>query len=98
MPTPIKYQLIYFAIISLISLTITIYDKIAAKIAPRRRIQEKTLLIFGGLGGALVMYITMQLIRHKTRKKKFMAGLPVMIALHAAAVFGLNYWLEAGIK
>ena len=98
MPETIKYQLVYFLIISLISLIITIYDKIAAKTAPRHRVPEKTLLIFGGLGGALVMYITMQLIRHKTRKKKFMIGLPVMIVLQAAAVFGLNYWLETSIK
>lgn len=89
MPHQIKYQLIYLAIISLISMIITIYDKIAAKIAPRHRVPEKTLLIFGGLGGAAVMYITMLIIRHKTKKKKFMAGLPVIIVLQAAAVLGV---------
>ena len=89
----VKIQLAYFIIVSVIGLILTVYDKIAAKIARRHRVPEKVLMMFGAFGGALVMYIVMLLIRHKTRKRKFMAGLPVMIVLQAAAVFGVNYWL-----
>ena len=92
MPQTVKIQLAYFLAVSVIGLILTVYDKIAAKIAKRHRVPEKILMTFGILGGALVMYIIMQLIRHKTRKKKFAAGFPVIIVLQAAAVFALNFW------
>ncbi len=46
--------------------------------------------MIGILGAALPMFITMQLIRHKTRHKKFMWGLPAAVLLHAV-LFGV--WL-----
>lgn len=87
----VKIQIAYFLVISVISLIFTVYDKIAAKKNPRHRVPEKTLLICAAFGGAVVMYITMLIIRHKTRKKKFMVGLPVIILLQAAVIFGLYY-------
>lgn len=92
MPQTVKIQLAYFLAVSVIGLILTVYDKIAAKIAKRHRVPEKILMTFGILGGALVMYIIMQLIRHKTRKKKFAVGFPVIIVLQAAALFALNFW------
>lgn len=87
----IKGMVVYFLAISIISLVLTVYDKIAAKIARRHRIPEKVLILLGTMGGALVMYITMLIIRHKTRKKKFMVGLPVIILLQAAAIIGIIF-------
>ena len=81
-----EYAVVYFAAISLISAIVTAYDKIAAKKPKKRRIRESTLMLLAALGGALFMYLTMQLIRHKTRHLKFMAGLPLIILLQAAAV------------
>ena len=74
-------MLTYFIIISIISVLVTIYDKAAAG-ERHTRVPERILLGLGLIGGALAMFITMLLIRHKTRKIKFMAGLPVMIILH----------------
>lgn len=74
--------LLWLAVISVVSAIISIYDKIAAKKLPKRRIPEKTLLIFGALGGAAAMYFTMLLIRHKTQHAKFMLGLPAMLVAH----------------
>ena len=91
MPQGIKIQLIYFLIISVIGLIITVYDKIAAKAAHRHRVPEKTLILFGFFGGALAMYITMLLIRHKTRKKKFMLSFPLFIIMHLAIFLALNF-------
>ncbi len=71
----------YMAIISLVTVIFTVYDKAAAK-AGNRRIPEKTLLFLGIIGGAAAEYITMKIIRHKTKHKNFMIGLPIMIALH----------------
>lgn len=94
MPQSIKIQLIYFSIISVIGMIITVYDKIAAKAAPRHRVSEKALILFGFLGGALIMYITMLLIRHKIRKKKFMISFPLFIVLHLLIFLAVNFLLS----
>ena len=93
MPQTVKIQLAYFLAVSVIGLILTVYDKIAAKIAGRHRVPEKILMAFGVLGGALVMYIIMQLIRHKTRKRKFAVGFPVIIVLQTTAVIAFNFLL-----
>lgn len=67
----------------MVAAVMTVADKIFAK-KGMWRIPEATLMLVGLLGGALVMFITMRTIRHKTKHKKFMIVLPLMIALHAA--------------
>ena len=84
------YYLIYFAVISLISIIVTVYDKKAA-ISGKRRIRESTLLLLSALGGSLAMYITMKKIRHKTKHKKFMIGIPVIMILQAGAIAYLYF-------
>ena len=74
------FLIIYFVLINIIAVLITIYDKLSAKLN-KRRVPEKTLLTVSALGGSVVMYIIMNLIRHKTRKRKFMIGIPVIIAI-----------------
>ena len=80
-----KPFLYYFLIISVSSALITIHDKLAAK---RRaaRVPEKIMLLFAALGGSVSMYITMLLIRHKTRHLKFMAGIPVIFVLQICLI------------
>lgn len=63
----------------------TAADKSKAK-RSARRIPEATLMLVGLFGGALAMFVTMKTIRHKTKHKKFMIGLPLEIAFHAAIV------------
>jgi len=74
------FIIIWLVVVSLITIGLTVYDKLAAK-KKLTRIPENTLMYMGVLGGAVAEYIVMQLIRHKTRKKKFMIGLPVIIVL-----------------
>ena len=78
----------WLIIINLITVILTAYDKIAAKKFKHSRIPENTLIYLGILGGAAGEYITMLIIRHKTKHKKFMLGLPVIIIIQiiAAAV------------
>ncbi len=76
----------YLIAISVISIIVCIYDKWAAKHATKHRTREATLLILSALGGSVAMFITMQLIRHKTKHLKFMVGIPVIIVLQLAAV------------
>lgn len=73
--------LIYLLAINILAIVLTIYDKIASKKFRKNRIRENVLLLIGAMGAAIFMYITMKLIRHKTRHKKFMTGLPIILIL-----------------
>ncbi len=86
------FLLIYLALISLVSIAVTVYDKIAAKRRPKHRVPEKVLMLLGALGGAAAMYAVMLLIRHKTKHTKFMVGLPVIIAAHVLIGLAMIYW------
>lgn len=81
-----------FLAVNLVGAGLAVYDKIAAKKLPRNRVPERTLLLVGLFGGAEGMLAAMLLIRHKTKHKNFMVGLPLEIALHAviAAAVLLN--------
>lgn len=85
MPWYFNLLIIYFAGISLVSVVMTVADKVSAK-KGGWRVPEATLMTLGLFGGALSMFVTMKTIRHKTKHKKFMIGLPLEIALHTAIV------------
>lgn len=76
----------YLIVINLISVIACCYDKFAA-VNGKWRISEKSLLGLSAFGGAVAMYITMKIIRHKTKHAKFMVGLPIIIIVHAVIVF-----------
>ena len=78
----------YFVIISAVAVMITAYDKFASKYVKRARIPEVMLLAFSIAGGSIAMFVTMLTIRHKTRKYKFMVGIPVIIILQVIALLG----------
>lgn len=78
--------LIYLTGISLITALITALDKYKAKNG-RWRIPEATLFILALLGGSVAEYTVMRLIRHKTKHKRFMIGLPVIIILQVILCF-----------
>lgn len=84
---------IWLGIISLIAFCTTVYDKWAAKHNPRHRTPEATLLLISLLGGSIVMYVTMQLIRHKTKHLKFMVGIPLILLLQIGVGFACFYFL-----
>lgn len=86
------YLFFVFAITGLISVVLTVYDKWASK-KRKWRIPEKTLMLVAFFGGAITMYTVMQLIRHKTKHKKFMIGLPVMILLHIITTIVILYFI-----
>ena len=74
----------YLLAISLISVVVCIYDKFASKHATKHRTREATLLLLSALGGSVAMFVTMQLIRHKTKHVKFMLGIPLIIVAQIA--------------
>lgn len=80
----IKALFIYFLIINFIGFAIMGFDKSKSK-RDRWRISEKSLFIIAFLGGALGMLIGMKAFHHKTKKRKFQIGIPVLLALNIAA-------------
>ena len=92
MPWYVNLVVIYLAVMALVSVVITVADKMSAK-RGGWRVPEATLMTLGFFGGALPMYVTMKTIRHKTKHKKFMIGLPLEIAFHAAVVC-LILWIH----
>ena len=83
MKTILFILLIYTAVLSLLSVIFCLYDKIAAKKYPKNRVPEKTLFSLSVLGGGCAMLACMLLIHHKTKHKRFMIGIPLIIALQA---------------
>ncbi|HIZ12006.1 MAG TPA: DUF1294 domain-containing protein [Candidatus Eubacterium faecavium] len=84
---------VYLLLINIISAVFTAADKYKAK-RGRFRISEDLLLTLAFIGGAAAEYITMKIIRHKTKHKKFMIGLPAIMILHAAAAILVLYILK----
>ena len=82
-----EYILIYFAVISLITCFVTIYDKKAAKKFTKHRVPEKVLFLLAISGGSVAEYLTMLKIRHKTKHKRFMIGLPIIILLQVVILW-----------
>lgn len=84
------FFLIYVILIGAFSVFVTVYDK---RISMRRkgrnkknRVKEDTFFVLALIGGSLPMYITMRIIRHKTRKTTFMIGLPCIFAIQVAVI------------
>ena len=97
-----EYLVLYLLFINVIATTVCITDKFKAR-RGGWRISEKTLFVTSLLGGVVGMYITMKLIRHKTKHKRFMIGLPIIILLQSAlAIYILHRYawqsIQCGIK
>ncbi len=76
----------YLCIVSGLAVILTVYDKIAAK-CRISRVPEATLFVVSLLGGSAATYLVMLLIRHKTKHKRFMLGLPAILIVQGAL-----YW------
>lgn len=77
---------VYLIFINILALVLTVSDKRRAK-THKERISEFTLMLVAALGGSVTMYITMLIIRHKTRHLKFMLGIPIIILIQIITVF-----------
>ncbi len=85
---------LYLAAISLIAVIVTCYDKLAAKRRPKHRTPEKTLFLLSALGGSAAMFITMQIIHHKTKHRSFMIGIPLIIVAQLALILAVCYFFK----
>jgi len=55
----------------------------------RWRISEAALLTAAALGGSVGCFLSMRLFRHKTKHPKFFIGVPCLIILHIAILYGI---------
>ena len=93
LPLPWLILFGYIAVISLISIIVCIYDKkISKRNNVKLRVPEKSLFVWSAIGGSLVMFLTMQLTRHKTKHVSFMVGIPVILLLQVALMVALIYF------
>ena len=95
LPLPLFWLIFfaYVAVVSLCSIVVCVYDKkISKRNNVKLRIPEKSLFIWSAVGGSVAMFITMRLIRHKTKHLSFMIGIPAIILVQAALIFALVYF------
>ena len=72
--------LTYLEIISLAALALMGIDKRRAK-RGKWRVPENVLILSAVLGGGIGALAGMYLFHHKTRKRKFTVGIPVILAM-----------------
>lgn len=86
------FILIYFAFVNILSFLINCIDKYKAK-HDKWRIKESTLWFLGIIGGATGGYAAMKLVRHKTKHKSFMTGMPLLMIIQIGALTYLFFSL-----
>lgn len=84
--TDFLYEYIFIAVLYLLCINLAIFalcgiDKKAA-LCKKRRIKEKTFLLWSFLGGALFMLVGMIVFKHKTHKRLFVVLIPCFLLVH----------------
>ena len=85
----IQTFLIYILIINVITFLTMWYDKMMAK-KNKWRVSENALFILALIGGSIGGIAGMYAFRHKTKKKRFKIGFPVILVIQIL-VFLLYY-------
>jgi uncharacterized membrane protein YsdA (DUF1294 family) len=75
-------MLIYLLIINAVGFAVMLIDKQKAK-KNRWRIPEKTLFGVALIGGSVGCIMGMYIVRHKTKHKSFVIGMPVILLAQA---------------
>ncbi|MBQ6845434.1 MAG: DUF1294 domain-containing protein [Agathobacter sp.] len=82
-------MLIYLGLVNVAGFLAMGIDKLKAK-AKAWRIPEKTLLTIAVLGGAIGVWLGMEVFRHKTKHKHFKYGVPLIFIIEVAVWFYLS--------
>lgn len=85
-----EYGVIYLFVINIITFFLYGFDKQMARLK-LRRIPEKVLLGLAVIGGSVGALWGMKAYRHKIRKWKFIAGVPLVLVLQIIAVFYFSF-------
>lgn len=79
--------LIYYLLgINLLTFLIYGIDKWKAK-KDKWRVPEATLLLLAAVGGSIGAFLGMQVFHHKTKHKKFLIGVPLILVAQVIIVY-----------
>ena len=94
MEIPIAGAILWLIGVNIAATLTAMWDKNRAR---RRefRVPESTLWMLAAVGGAAAMWVTMYVIRHKTRHLRFTIGLPLMLVVQIGAV--VLVWKLGGV-
>lgn len=87
----ISSWLVYILVANVIGFYLMYKDKQKAK-NRAYRIPERTFFLLAFLGGSIGIYFGMQLFRHKTKHKRFMIGIPILITVNLIFFIGLRFF------
>ncbi len=73
-------MIFYLILVNLVAAGTMFFDKRRA-IKRGRRVSEKTLFLLAWIGGSFGIITGMYIFRHKTKKVKFTAGVPAILAV-----------------
>ena len=85
-----NYLIIYLLVVNCIAFLAYGLDKRKAE-KDRWRIPELTLIVLAVLGGSVGALAGMLAFHHKTKKAKFVIGVPLIFLLQTAALIALMY-------
>ena len=88
-----KYLIVYLVIINFVSFLAYRSDKRKSE-KGKWRIKESTLLAFSLLGGGIGSILGMRIFRHKTQKRKFQFGVPILTIISIVIIYFLVILLE----
>ncbi len=83
-----KYFIGYLLAVNLAGFLSMIIDK-RCSVKKARRISERMLLFIAAAGGSIGSLAGMYLVRHKTKKRKFTLGIPLILFVQAVLVISL---------
>lgn len=86
----LKDVILAIGAVNLVGILATYIDKKNARFYIDR-IPNWVLMAIGVCGGAAGMLLAMKVLHHKTRYKRFMIGLPILIVLHVLAFIWVRY-------
>lgn len=87
-----KISIIYLLVINIAGFLVMGLDKHKAKMG-NRRIPENTLFGFTFLGGGIGTIAGIYAFRHKTKKKKFTIGMPLILILEILIFVYFKYMI-----
>lgn len=85
---------VYLLLMNFLAFFTSAYDKFCSKRRGMRRVPEKHLFLLAALGGSVGLYLSFLLLRHKTRHRKFMIGVPLIFLAEVSAAVVIVYLMR----
>jgi uncharacterized membrane protein YsdA (DUF1294 family) len=86
-----EYLIAYIFIINIISFSVMYYDK-KRSIRHKWRVPESRLFLFACILGSLGMWVGMYIFKHKTKHRRFVFGVPIILIIQLIIMFMLFFY------